>query len=255
MQVHKLIAVGTVCAVLGGGGVAPAATTGLIDGHTIKKGSIPTNRLTPSARHAIDRAGAKGDKGDVGPRGPAGPIGPIGPQGPKGDPGGTGPQGPKGDTGATGAPGPQGSAGGADAFATTTLQRGTRLPFPTNWVVVSKLDLPKGRYLVNGSTSFDNNGHDNVTSCQLFATNNPAQTGAGDEFGPRAQATVFSGTQGDGESSLSVGGVVDLPSATTVALECLANPFGNSLPPAGQDAGTVLSAGLNAAIVSSITMQ
>ena len=52
MKFHKYIAVGTACAVLGGGGIATAATTGLINGHNIKHGSIPTNRLNPQAQRA-----------------------------------------------------------------------------------------------------------------------------------------------------------------------------------------------------------
>ena len=47
LNMAKYVAVGTACAVLGGGGIATAATTGLLDGHNIKTGSIPTNRLNP----------------------------------------------------------------------------------------------------------------------------------------------------------------------------------------------------------------
>ena len=109
MHIHKYIAVGTVCAVLGGGGIATAAT-GLMSGSSIKPGSIPTNRLNDSAQQAIARAshyttGAKGDTGATGPAGPQGTTGDTGAQGP------AGPAGPKGDTGATGAIGATGPAG------------------------------------------------------------------------------------------------------------------------------------------------
>jgi hypothetical protein len=213
---------------------------------------------TPGATGA---QGSKGDKGDTGAQGPKGDTGPQGPkgdtgaQGPKGDTGAQGPKGdtgPQGPTGDTGAPGPQGPGGAPDAFATTTPQT-AHLPFPVSWVVVSKLDLPQGRFVVNGSTSFDNQGHDNITQCQLFASPDPDQ--GGNPFGARAQTSVYNAGQGAGESSLSVNGLVDLPSAMTVALECIANPFGNSLPGSGGDAGRVLSAGLDAVAVNSITMQ
>jgi Collagen triple helix repeat (20 copies) len=94
----KTIAVGTVCAMLGGGGIA-TASTGLLDGHTIKKGSVPTTALNQSAQHAIERAlhytqGPRGFTGATGPIGATGLTGATGPQGPKGD---------KGDTGFNGA--------------------------------------------------------------------------------------------------------------------------------------------------------
>jgi hypothetical protein len=143
MQVHKTIAVGAVCAVLGGGGIATAATTNLINGHKIKRGSIPTNRLSASAQQAISRAlhyttgpkGAAGDQGATGAtgaNGATGATGLTGPKGPKGDQGApgqdgaagdkgdaglagakgdAGPVGPKGDTGPTGPQGPQGIQG------------------------------------------------------------------------------------------------------------------------------------------------
>jgi hypothetical protein len=123
VHIHKYIAVGTVCAVLGGGGIATAAT-GLMSGSSIKPGSIPTNRLDSSAQQAIARAShyTTGPAGPVGPKGDTGAAGAAGPQGPKGDTGAVGPAGakgdsgaagPKGDTGATGPAGPQGPAGPA----------------------------------------------------------------------------------------------------------------------------------------------
>lgn len=235
-----------------------------------------TSQIKPSVRTELrGKTGPRGETGPTGPKGDTGPAGVMGqtgsqgvagasgasgaqgPQGLKGDSGAqgpkgdTGPQGPKGDTGATGAPGPQGPAGSEDdAFATTTVQT-RELPFPVDWVVVSKLDLPQGRYLVNGSTSFDNDGYDNITGCML--TGDPAKGGT--QIGASAQATVFNGDQGAGEASLSLNGVVDLPSAETVQLQCIADPYGNSQPRAGDWAGNVLSAGLNAVTVSSITTQ
>ena len=90
----KTIAVGTACAVLGGGGIATAAT-GMIDGHTIKPGSIPANRLNHDAQKAITRAlhYTTGTNGDTGATGPAGATGAAGPQGKQGFPGLPGPSG------------------------------------------------------------------------------------------------------------------------------------------------------------------
>ncbi len=106
--------VGGACALFAGGGVATAAT-GMLDGHNIKPGSIPTNRLNSSAQRAIARAshyttGAAGDTGTIGPAGPQGPKGDTGAQG---IPGLTGPAGP---AGAAGAAGPRGQSGLNGAF-------------------------------------------------------------------------------------------------------------------------------------------
>lgn len=95
INIHKYLVVGTACAILGGGGVATAATTGFIDGHTIKHGSIPNNALSKQAQEAVQRAshythgpagakGAQGPKGDVGPQGPAGTDGKDGVDGTNG---------------------------------------------------------------------------------------------------------------------------------------------------------------------------
>lgn len=54
------------------------AATHLIDGRTIRRHSIPLNRLT----HV-----PVGKTGATGPQGPAGPVGPAGAQGPQGPPG------------------------------------------------------------------------------------------------------------------------------------------------------------------------
>jgi hypothetical protein len=97
----------------------------------------------------------------------------------------------------------------------------------------------------------DNDGYDNVTACRLFSTNNPA-VAAGNEFGNLAQATVFNGVQGEGETTLPVSGLIDLPNSTTAALECLADPYGNSQPSNGAPAGHVLNAYMNAVTVSSV---
>jgi hypothetical protein len=121
MKLHKYIAVGTACAVLGGGGIATAATTNLLNGHNIKKGSIPTNRLNEQAQKAIHRAltytqGPRGErdaKGDTGLQGAPGPKGDAGPAGADGKDGAVGP---KGDAGPAGADGKDGASGFNGAF-------------------------------------------------------------------------------------------------------------------------------------------
>ena len=78
---------------LGGVGYAKKVVH-LIDGSTIKKGSIPLDRLSSSARATL-----KGNRGPQGFQGPQGPQGLPGAQGPKGDPG---------SPGKDGVPGPPG---------------------------------------------------------------------------------------------------------------------------------------------------
>lgn len=112
-NVPKYALVGGACALFAGGGVATAAT-GMLDGHNIKPGSIPTNRLNSHAQSAIARAshyttGAAGATGAAGGTGPAGAQGPKGDTGAQGIPGLTGPAGPAGATGARGPSGLQGA--------------------------------------------------------------------------------------------------------------------------------------------------
>jgi hypothetical protein len=172
-------------------------------------------------------------------------TGPQGPAGPTGNTGATGP------TGAQGPPGPPGTAAGFDS---TTVQT-KKFPFPENWAVVADVSLPKGDYYVSGETAFDNNGYENVTECELWATNSLPTTGAGTPFGGLAQMTVFNGDQGEGEATASVSGEISLPAASYVALECIADPYGNYQPPSGGWAGNVLSAHVAALSVGTVTTQ
>ena len=84
-ELKKTLLVGALCALVAGGATAGASS--LIDGHGIKAGSIPLNRLSKGTQSLI-----KGSKSRL--PGQTGPQGPQGPQGPKGD------KGDKGDTGA-----------------------------------------------------------------------------------------------------------------------------------------------------------
>jgi hypothetical protein len=106
---------------LGGSAVA----SGLLNGHHIKKNSIPLNRLTRAARIATvnppangpgqpgpeGREGKPGTNGSNGVEGKVGPEGKAGEKGSTGSPGSQGPQGEKGDNGSPGAPGSPGSPG------------------------------------------------------------------------------------------------------------------------------------------------
>lgn len=107
--------------VLAAGGTAWA--TGVINGHTIKPGTIAEGKFTKKVRQKLNAPGPQGPQGpqgtngqngrdgQPGPAGPEGKEGPAGQQGPQGVQGPAGPQGPKGDTGAQGPQGPQGVQG------------------------------------------------------------------------------------------------------------------------------------------------
>jgi hypothetical protein len=84
---------------LGGVGLARSVAH-LIDGHSIRTGSIPLNRLSASARRSLQ--GHTGKTGSAGPQGAQGLQGPQGAQGLQGPPGSGGSQGPIGPTGPTG---------------------------------------------------------------------------------------------------------------------------------------------------------
>jgi hypothetical protein len=86
------------CALFVALGGSAFAAKHFINGRTIKKGSIPFNRLSHSTRNRIAAKPRVGN-GPQGARGPQGPQGPPGPQGAKGA---------DGADGATGATGPQG---------------------------------------------------------------------------------------------------------------------------------------------------
>lgn len=126
IRVSPAMAVAVIAVVLAMTGSAVAAKQ-LISGRDIRKGTITADRLSRSARRALQGrvgpegpAGPKGDAGAVGAVGPAGPVGPQGErgpqgaqgeQGPQGEQGVAGPRGAPGDKGDTGATGPQGPAG------------------------------------------------------------------------------------------------------------------------------------------------
>jgi hypothetical protein len=82
---------------LGGAGYAKRLVQ-LIDGSTIKKGTIQADRLSRTAQAIL--------RGHTGPRGRTGPIGPQGVPGGRGPQGLLGAPGVKGDPGDTGPPGP-----------------------------------------------------------------------------------------------------------------------------------------------------
>lgn len=157
----------------------------------------------------------------------------------------TGPQGPAGATG------PAGPPGTAAAVETNTVENAV-LPFPpppSTWTNVVSLNLAKGHYLVNGAVLVDNAAYDNVTECGLIASNN-------NPFSSNTQATIFDGELADGqqvpgEATLNVTGLINLSAATTISVECLADPYSN-YPPSGDVAGNVLTVYMNAVTISSV---
>jgi hypothetical protein len=76
------------------------AATRLIDGHSIKNGTIPATKLTGAAVASLH--GLRGPRGYTGVAGVQGAVGPAGPAGAQGA---AGPQGAIGPQGAAGAPG------------------------------------------------------------------------------------------------------------------------------------------------------
>ena len=93
-----------------------------------------------------NQIGPRGPQGAPGAAGPAGPQGPIGPAGPAGATGATG------SIGATGAMGPQGAIGPIGP-SDVHIIRGTDptyVPVSNAQTVVLSINLPAGKYLVQG---------------------------------------------------------------------------------------------------------
>ena len=78
----------------------PSYAAKLINGHSIKKGTIEADRLSAKARKSL--RGQQGDEGPAGPRGATGAQGVQGDQGPAGPTGAPGAKGDKGDAGQNG---------------------------------------------------------------------------------------------------------------------------------------------------------
>lgn len=160
----RVLAVGTMAAVLvAGGGAVWAVTTDGGDESLIhacvNRGVLGVGEgqvrivddpnkcrsyetpITWNQRGPEGPAGPAGPQGETGEQGPAGPQGPqgepgaVGPQGPQGERGPVGPQGPQGDTGPQGLQGPQGPpgpAGSARAYAAIFPAGGEGGPFIRN---------------------------------------------------------------------------------------------------------------------------
>ena len=154
----------------------------------------------------------------------------------------TGPQGlpgAPGTNGATGTAGPAGPQGvpGTAAVYTSADGHGSFDTF-LDWVTVGSLDVPAGRYAVTASTWVHNNNNNENIICQLFSPYD------GRNFGNQAIVTVFSqGSLGWTSMTLPVVGAIDLPTASTIQLRCMANAYAPNPPDGGGGAGnTYISA-------------
>jgi hypothetical protein len=109
-----------------------ALASSLINGHDIKKGSIPVSKLTRGARiktvnlpaNGPGQPGSEGKEGKEGASGHNGSEGKEGAKGKNGESGGTGAQGPIGPQGLGGEPGQPGSPGGTGPQGTPGLNSG-----------------------------------------------------------------------------------------------------------------------------------
>jgi len=158
----------SVCAlVLASAGVAPAAAR-LIDGKTIKNGTITGAKLKKGTITAdrlaggVLRSGATGAPGRDGVQGARGPAGPAGDKGDQGDPG------TQGDPGAPGADGigpafRKGNAGpvALDAGATDEAHHVD---------VVSGAGLPLGLYSFLATATVSASGGDATVSCRIYGS-------------------------------------------------------------------------------------
>lgn len=94
-----------------------------------------------------NQQGIPGPRGKAGPRGKSGPQGARGPQGFSGPPGMPGPPGLPGEEGLPGLEGPQGPIGPSDGYVAPVSERA----FTDRPVIVARLVLPAGTYLVDGA--------------------------------------------------------------------------------------------------------
>jgi Collagen triple helix repeat (20 copies) len=158
----------SVCAlVLASAGVAPAAAR-LIDGKTIKNGTITGAKLRKGTITADRLAGGllrTGPAGPAGRDGVQGARGPAGPAGDKGDPG---------DAGAQGDPGTPGADGIGPVF-----RKGAAAPVPLDVSatdeahhtdVVSGAGLPLGLYSFFATATVSASGGDATVSCRIYGS-------------------------------------------------------------------------------------
>jgi hypothetical protein len=157
----------SVCAlVLASAGVAPAAAR-LIDGKTIRNGTITGAKLKKGTITAdrlaggVLRAGATGPAGHDGVQGARGPAGPAGDKGDPGDAGAPGEQGPPGTDGIgpvfrKGASGPVGLSGATDEAHHVD--------------VVSGAGLPLGQYSFLATATVSASGGDATVSCRIYGS-------------------------------------------------------------------------------------
>ena len=156
-----LAVVGLVLVAMTGSAVAAR----LIDGHQIKKRSIPADRLTKDAKKALQ--GKPGKRGPKGKPGRTGAIGPQGPQGPQGSQGATGPQGPQGQRGPAGPAGPRGESG-ADGVSGYEVIGQTVVWSPG--FDAKTMPCPDGKVAIGGGLKADGGGPAPAEKVQLVGS-------------------------------------------------------------------------------------
>jgi hypothetical protein len=159
-----------------------------------------------------------------------GPQGPAGAQGPKGDPGQQGAPGPKGADGATGPqgePGPAGPAGTPGGLSDVYTSSGNASIDGSNYTVITALNLPAGKYLVNGwGMSLNQQEQSAMVSCNMYDNR-------GNHLGT-SDATLPAPSIVDTNSYATVPflATVNLPDPGQVRVECI---VGNAVAGIQQD--------------------
>ncbi|HEY8582509.1 MAG TPA: hypothetical protein VIL49_06165 [Capillimicrobium sp.] len=166
-----------------------------LTGKEVRNGSLGLRDLNSVAKAAIAKAGTGGQTGTAGAAGAQGPQGPAGPQGEQG------PQGPAGPAGLVAVSNTNGDA--------VVNGVGTRL--------VSSMGMAPGNYVVSATATLESAADDEV-SCELrrndgFLTIN---------------TTAVDPSEVDQALSVSMSGVVNIPTATDLELLCF-ETIGNDL--------------------------
>jgi hypothetical protein len=149
----------------------------------------------------------------TGPRGLAGPQGPQGVAGQQGLPGPTGAEGPTGPRGEPGPAGPGGTPGGLSDVYTAS---GSTSIDGSNYTVIAALNLPAGKYLVNGwGMSHNQQAQSAMVSCNMYDDR-------GTHLGV-SEATLPAPSMVDTDSYATVPflATVHLPDAGHVRVECI----------------------------------
>ncbi len=161
-------------------------------------------RLVWNQRGVPGPRGQRGQRGPQGERGAQGPVGAPGFPGPAGPAGPPGPQGLPGDVGNPGPEGPQGPVGPSDGYVVTM----TDVAFADEPVVVARLNLPAGTYLIDAAAYL-----------ALETSGGPFDTASCGIDGPGA---AFATLTAFGQVTFPLAASVDIPEAgAEVVLTCV----------------------------------